>query len=67
LATSTQLIMPAPAPESVLKKRKRAEKWEAESKAQAAAAQTKGADKKAEAFKPLRTTSRRTGSRSSRW
>jgi ribosomal protein L30/L7E len=41
----------APAPESVLKKRKRAEKWEAESKAQAAAAQTKGADKKAEAFK----------------
>jgi len=38
-------------PESVLKKRKRAEKWEAESKAKATAAQAKGAEKTAEAFK----------------
>jgi len=42
----------APAvPESVLKKRKRQEKWDEEAKAAAAAAQTKGAEKKAEAFK----------------
>merc|ERR1719198_1531740 len=43
--------MPAPVPESVLKKRKRQEKWAEESKAACAAAQTKGAEKKQEAFK----------------
>merc|ERR1712166_230061 len=37
--------------ESVLKKRKRAEKWAEESKAKAAADATKGVQKKAEAFK----------------
>lgn len=41
----------APVPEALLKKRKRAEKWEAETKANAAAAQTNGDAKKAEAFK----------------
>merc|ERR1719163_2095932 len=41
----------APVPESVLKKRKRQEKWDEEAKAAAAAAQTKGAEKKQEAFK----------------
>jgi len=40
-----------PIPESVLKKRKRQEKWAEESKAKAAAAATKGIEKKAEAFK----------------
>ena len=40
-----------PIPESVLKKRKRAEKWAEESKAKAAADATKGVQKKAEAFK----------------
>jgi large subunit ribosomal protein L7e len=43
--------MPATVPESVLKKRKRQEKWDEEKQAKAAAAQTKGAEKKAEAFK----------------
>jgi len=38
-------------PESVLKKRKRQEKWEEESKAKSAAAVTAGKEKKAEAFK----------------
>merc|ERR1719352_1274554 len=38
-------------PASVLKKRKRQEKWDGESKAKAAAAATAGAEKKAEAFK----------------
>ena len=37
----------APVPEALLKKRKRAEKWEAETKANAAAAQTNGDAKKA--------------------
>ncbi|KAL1499149.1 hypothetical protein AB1Y20_013660 [Prymnesium parvum] len=41
----------APVPESVLKKRKRQEKWEEDAKAAAAAAETKGAAAKAEAFK----------------
>ena len=41
----------APVPESVLKKRKRAEKWEAEAKANAASAQTNGDAKKADACK----------------
>jgi len=41
----------ATVPESVLKKRKRQEKWDEASKAASAAAQTKGAEKKADAFK----------------
>merc|ERR1719201_1488172 len=41
----------APVPESVLKKRKRQEKWEEEKQAKAAAAQTAGEAKRKETFK----------------
>ena len=41
----------APVPESVLKKRKRQEKWEEEKQAKAAAAQTAGEEKRKETFK----------------
>lgn len=51
LSRAHSLPSQGPIPESVLKKRKRQEKWAEESKAKAAAAATKGAEKKAEAFK----------------
>jgi len=44
-------IVKSSVPESVLKKRKRAEKWDEEKKAKAAAAQTAGAAKDKECFK----------------
>jgi large subunit ribosomal protein L7e len=57
LRASAQCAPPLPlcqapvVPESILKKRKRQEAWDEAKKAEAAAAQTSGAEKKAEAFK----------------